>query len=483
MCGEKKIRGRMIQDLKTEQAVLAGIYKHGKNAFVDVTGIVTSGTFSGGFNQTLFACYEKAFEKSERLDYPTLMSVAHQLGHDETLTREQTKLASILEMDIELKNVSILGKRIARLHLARQGQSKLREAMSAMELVTGDETATSILSIIEKPGYDLQKILNSKSDEGQLIGAGAVKLVERLLKNQNRELGILTGNKEYDNAIGGGIRRKGFALIGARRKIGKSALAANIALYIAQKLKIPVLYLDTEMDAEQHQYRLLANLTGIPIKTIERSTFAGNKMFVNQLQSAAAALEKLPITHEIVSGKDFKEILAIARRWAIKTVGYHPSGKLNNCIIIYDYFKLMDPASLKHLKEYEAIGYQATELSNFCIEMDLPCLAFVQLNRDLDISQSDRLSWLATSVCLFMEKTPEEVQNDGIEYGNRKIVFDVARFGEGLDKDNYINVQFDGNFCKIAEIGTAYEMKQEKQIGKSGFKTKEDNLDGDDAPF
>lgn len=462
----------MLQDLETERSVLAGLLTHGKDAYIDVAGIVDSSCFDNTSNKILFECFEKAFEKSDKLDIPVILSAANQLGLDELVKKDIELLKKLSDIDIELNNVRLLGKRIARLALGRKCKIELRKALDQIDKLTGDESATNILSVVEKPGYAIQKMLNSVSEEGQLIGAGARKLVERLIANPNREIGVATGLKEYDRAIGGGIRRKGFALIGARRKIGKSALAVNIALYVAQKLKIPVLYLDTEMDPEQHQYRILANQTGIPITPIEKSTFTSNKMFVSQLLAAADNIEKLPITHEVVAGKGFDEILAIARRWAVKTVGYHSSGRLNNCLIIYDYFKLMDPTDLKHLKEYEAIGYQATELSNFCIDVDLPCLAFVQLNRELDISQSDRLSWLATSVCLYMEKTTDEIANDGIEYGDRKIVFDVARFGEGLDKENYINVNFQGNLCRISEIGTAFEMKSEKEIGKSGYRIK-----------
>lgn len=468
----------MIRDLETEKSVLAGLYQHGKNAFVDINGIVTTNTFDDQIHQVFFQCFSEAFKKSDTLDFPLILSTAHQLGLNEIVKQENNKLTEILSTQINLPNVSVLGKRLAKLHLGRQCQGLLRTAMSEIQDVTGDESSTKILSIAEKPGYELQKILNSAAEEGGLIGKGASDLVQKLINNPNREIGISTGLKWYDRAIGGGIRRKGFALIGARRKIGKSALAANIALFVAEKLKVPVLYLDTEMDAEQHQYRLLANLTEIPITCIEKSTFTNNKLFVNQLVTAASKLETLPITHEVVAGKPFEEILAIARRWAIRNVGFHSSGRLNNCLVIYDYFKLMDINNLKHMKEYEALGHQAAGLSNFCIEMDLPCLAFVQLNRELDIAQSDRLSWLATSVCTFNEKTEEEIIQDGIEYGNRKIIFDVARFGEGLDKGNYINIQFDGNFCKMSEIGTAYEMKSEKEIGKSGFKIHEsDNND------
>ncbi len=466
----------MAKDIEAEISVLAGIWKHGADALVDVSDFVSTTTFAEHTHQIFFECFKEALSKTDKLDIPVFLSTAAQLNLSE-IAREKIDLIGKLEnTEIHLPSVRIIAQRIARIALARAAQGKLREQMSRLENVTGEETATEILGMVEKPGYDLQRMLNTVEENGQLIGKGCVDLVERLIANPNREIGISTGMKEYDRAIGGGVRRKGFALIGARPKAGKSSLAANVALFVGEKLKVPVLYLDTEMDAEQHQYRLLANLTSIPVTSVEHSKFTGNALFVQQLRAASRKIENLPITHEVVAGKPFEEILSIARRWAIRKVGYHESGRLNNCLMIYDYFKLMDQSNLKYIQEYAAIGFQAQALSNFCGELDLPCLALVQLNKEQDISQSDRLSWAATSISFLREKDEDEILQDGIEYGNRKLVYDRGRNGEGLDKSNYINIDFNGSFCRLSEIGTAFEMRDEKRIGKSGFDIKDEDL-------
>lgn len=461
----------MNYDLSTEKAILSSIYQFGKDAYVDVSDIINGETFHSSEHQVIYACLEKAISKSDKVSYPLLLSSASELGLDSVLKDNDELLKEIRSTENNLDHVRILAKKLAKLYLVRQGVSKLYSAITALKQITGEETATNILSIIEKPGYEIQQILNRTEEEGQLIGSGAIEYIEALIKTPNRQVGIPTGIKHYDRAIGGGIRRGGFALLGARRKIGKSTLAINIAIYCATKLKIPVLYLDTEMQAHEHLGRIHANQTGIPVLSIEHATFTNNSMFVKQLRDAAAKIEELGITHERVAGKRIEEIISIARRWLKKKVGYHESGKLNNCLIIYDYFKLMDPSSLKNMQEWAALGFQATQLSDFLGEVDAACLALVQLNRESDIAQSDRLSWLATSVCTFHEKTAEEIITDGYENGNRKIVFDVARFGGGLEKDDYINIELNGNLCQIREIGTAREMKEEKRIGKSGFDT------------
>lgn len=473
----------MLQDVETELSVLSAVIEHGKDGWVEICDIVECDTLAGQNNQVYFKCVELAISKSDKIDKPLFLSSAHSLGLDSIVKENMKEVDKLFSSSCELRNVRLNAKKLAKLKVARTGRGFLRTAMSELETLTGDETANNILSIIEKPGYSTQRILNSTNESGQLIGKGTKELLRHLITNPNREIGISSGMKYYDKGIGGGFRRGGFALVAARPKSGKTSFAINTSMFVSGKLKIPVLYGDSEMTPEQHQYRMLSNLTSIPISMIEHSRFTGNKGFVRQLDEAADYLECLDITHESFSKKDFDEILSIARRWAVKHVGYSSSGKLNNCLFVHDYFRLTDSSSLNKMKEYEAIGYQSSALHDFLKEMDMAGLAMVQLNKEKDISQSDRLSWSATSVAKLMLKTPDEIAADGYENGNRKMCFgdNLMRFGAGLDPDDHINIAFNGECCQMTEICTALELADEQRIGNSGFRMKKDNED--DAPF
>ena len=82
------------------------------------------------------------------------------------------------------------------------------------------------------------------------------------------------------------------------------------------------------------------------------------------------------------------------------------------------------------MQEYQVLGFQITQLHNFMVKYDVPCLSFVQLNRDgitkesTDVvSGSDRLIWLCTSFSIFKMKSEEEIAEDKIEKRkNRKLV-------------------------------------------------------------
>lgn len=252
----------------------------------------------------------------------------------------------------------------------------------------------------------------------------------------------------------------------ATKNSGKSSLAINIGLHVSG-LGIPVLYLDTEMDLTSNLSRILANVSGLDTNAIERGQV--NEL---ELRNAAKKLRDLRFFHKSIAGKKFSEVLSTIRRWIIRAVGYDNHGKTNPCLIIYDYFKIMDVNDLNDLAEYQAIGFQVSKLADFTKEYDFPCVAFVQLNRDgitkdtSDIiSQSDRLLWLCTSCSILKRKTPEEIALDGPANGNTKLkpLQDGVRFGPGMEFEDYINIDFQRDSCRMSEVNTRFMLNKQNQ--------------------
>jgi hypothetical protein len=152
------------------------------------------------------------------------------------------------------------------------------------------------------------------------------------------------------------------------------------------------------------------------------------------------------------------------------------NGRTNDCLIIYDYLKLMSSSSItNNIQEYQALGFQITALHNLCVKLDIPCLSFVQLNRDgitkesTDaVSGSDRLIWLCTSFSIFKIKSPEELAEDGPNAGNRKLVPIVTRHGGGLNDGDYINMTMQGSHARLIELKTRNEFKNQP-VGDTGL--------------
>jgi hypothetical protein len=167
------------------------------------------------------------------------------------------------------------------------------------------------------------------------------------------------------------------------------------------------------------------------------------------------------------------------RKWIYQEVGFDENGRTKDCLIVYDYLKLMNSTSISNsMQEFQVLGFQITQLHNFCVKYDVPCLSFVQLNRDgitkesTDVvSGSDRLIWLCTSFSIFKLKSDEEIADDTDENGNRKLVPIVARHGAGLDDGDYINMNMFGKFAKLVEGQTRNELRTKSTIKDTGFES------------
>ena len=249
-----------------------------------------------------------------------------------------------------------------------------------------------------------------------------------------------------------------------------------------------MLVLDTEMSKQDHWNRILANLTDIEINQIAKGEAFDNGEKEDALLKSIEELQELPYDYISIAGRPFEEILSIAKRWLLKKVGYDENGVLNDCVIIYDYLKLMSSSSISNnMAEFQVLGFQITQLHNFCVENDCPCLSFVQLNRDgitkesTDVvSGSDRLVWLCTSFTIFKDKTDEEKLQDGVQNGNKKLIPIVSRHGPGIEDEGYICLQMDGQFARLRELGTIREIKkhdgrnQELGEDKEGYSSEEE---------
>lgn len=458
-----------LSDVGAERAVLAGIFQFGKDSYIDVSDIVDVNTFTVESNQLIFKCLENAVRTNPKLDVAVFLSAAHDLGLD-TFFKDKTEMEyirSLLNFPIEQPNVLGQAKKIRKLEISRIYQNKLKKAYAQLEKVTGNETLDQITSIAEKPIFDFSKeFKQGQDDRPKLIGENIKEYVQYLKDNPNRKVGIPSGWDKFDEVIGGGFRRKTIALIGARSGCGKSVLADNVAVHVSHRLKIPVLMLDTEMDTNDHHDRLLAYFARININKIAQGKFVGNKWEEEKVDKAAKFISEMTYTYKSIAGRPFDEILAIIRRWIYQVVGFDENGRTNDCLVIYDYFKLMDSDGLKNMQEYQAIGFQISDMHNFCVEYDVPVLAFVQLNRDgidkelqSSISQSDRLVWLSTNVSIFKDKTEEEILEDGELNGNKKLIPVKARHGAGMSPGNYINMYMQGEFASIIELRTKADVK------------------------
>ena len=473
-----------LSDIGSERAILAGLFKHGIDVYVEISDIIDHNTFGNSNNQILYKCVSKVIEDGLEVDVPAILSAASQLNFSEIVNSKQELeyIKSLFDFPVKKDNIPSFAAQIKKFEIARRIKSLANKMSKSAEEIKGGESVDEIISMVENPLMDFLRE-DDGGDRPEKIGEGARDYLDFLQENKCDLVGVSTGFRRFDVSIGGGLRRKCVDLVSARPKVGKSVFADNVAMHVASN-DIPVLMLDTEMSKEDHLNRIIANLSGIPINDIATGQFSNDSEKVEKVQAAVKHMESIPYSYTSVAGRPFEQILGLIKRWLLQEVGTDENGRTNECVVVYDYLKLMSSNSITHnIQEYQALGFQITALHNLCVKYDFPCLSFVQLNRDGitkestdTVSGSDRLIWLCTSFSIFKQKSAEELAEDGSKAGNRKLVPVVSRHGAGLNDGDYINMDMVGEYAKLLELKTRNEFNSQPS-GDTGF-ISEDDLEG-----
>jgi replicative DNA helicase len=465
-----------LTDIGAERAVLAGLFQYGIDAYVEVADIVTASSFGHDNNQILYSCVQHVIENNSEVDLPSILSAASVLKHSERIENdtELQYIRSLFDFPVNEGNVFNFAVQVKKFEFARNIKKLTMKIHKDMDSVNGTESIDEIIGRIEDPVMDFLRE-DDGGERPEKIGKDVDEYLEFITENKCDVIGIPSGFDRFDHAIGGGLRRKCVDLVAARPKVGKSVFADNVALNVASD-GVPVLVLDTEMSKEDHLNRIIANLSGVPIQDVATGKFVDDDEQNQRVHEAVEHISNIPYNYVSVAGKPFEQILNIIKRWIIQDVKMDENGRTNDCVVVYDYLKLMSSSSItNNIQEYQALGFQITNLHNLAVKFDFPCLSFVQLNRDgitkesTDaVSGSDRLIWLCTSFSIFKSKSPEELAEDGPQAGNRKLVPIVSRHGAGLSDGDYINMRMLGEHAKLVELKTRNEFKSQP-VGDTGL--------------
>ena len=459
-----------LSDSAAERAVLSGIFNYGEDVYFDICDLIQEQSFTIDSNIYLYKCLKHIFtnHQNPKIDVALVLSAAEELSLSKILTKKEEiqHLQAIINFPVEKGNLRKFAAKIKKLEIARLLQQQLEEAKDRVVKISGNESIGNIVGIAEDIIFNFTSMLSDTEDAPSELGKNIQDYIDEIIANPIDQIGIPTGFPVYDKSIGGGLRKSTVNVIAARPKTGKTLLADNMSFNIADLCDVPVLNLDTEMTREDHINRTLAMMTDVEINEIETGQFSKSPTKTDKINKAANKLKNLKIFHKSIAGKPFEDQLSLVRRWLIKDVGLNEDGTAKDCVIFYDYFKLMDSQGVSQdMKEYQVLGFMMTQLHNFATKYKVPVVAFVQLNRDGitkettdTASGSDRIIWLCSNFTIFKRKTDEEIAEDGPAAGNRKLLPVISRHGGGLDDNDYINCHMEGQFAKIKEGKTRLEL-------------------------
>ncbi len=470
---------KILNDVAAENGILAGLIRYGNDAYADVGGIISEDSFVHGHNSTIYKCIKKLLEEDSSIgvDIPSIYSAAKGLGLEFVFKKKDQidHLNSLLSLPVNRSNLEKFAKKLRKFEVARLQIEQLKEAQDKLLTLTGDETISQILSIPEDAIFNFQALLNQDTSGPTLLLKDMAGYVDEKAENPKEQMGISSGLKYWDAAIGGGLRGSTVNMIAARPKQGKSILAARIGTYIAKDLNLPALYLDTEMQDYDQKDRILSMTSGVDLHDIETGKYAKNSFKYNKVREIAQNICKAPFYYKSIAGVGTEDIIATIRRWLIKEVGLNQDGTAKQCVIIYDYLKIMDMADIRgDIKEHQLIGYMLMSLHNLTRKYDVPAVVFSQLNRDgIDkedtsgAAMSDRITWFCSNFSILKRKTDEEFAEDGPLLGNKKLIPVICRHGGEMNYGEYICLNFEGSKMRFTELGLNTTLRKQNNQTKS----------------
>lgn len=265
--------------------------------------------------------------------------------------------------------------------------------------------------------------------------------------------GVATGFIDLDRMLGG-LHGSELVILAARPSMGKTALATNIADYVAVVTREPVLFFSLEMAKTELALRMLCARGRIPGMHLRGSL---SRREQDNFAKAANELSEAPIYIDDTSAHTVTEIGAVARRLK-RQVGLS--------LIIIDYLGLIEPDNQLDPRQ-EQVAKIARRLKGLARELNVPVLCLAQLNRMAEMTKDNRprLSHLRESgaieqdadVVMFVHReeyyhSKEEVQEKGLG-GVAEVIVAKQRNGPVGD----VKLAWVGKYTLFANLGEGEE--------------------------
>lgn len=234
------------------------------------------------------------------------------------------------------------------------------------------------------------------------------------------------------------IERGELFIFAAEAKQGKSMMLLNCAVDLL-KQNVAVLYIDSELNSRMFTCRLISHLTGIEFSRLKAGRYTDEEKC--KIDKAIAWLKTKKFTHLYMPMFDAQSIYT-----AVKKVK-HTQGL---DVLIVDYFKGKGEGDA--FDSYQELGRFVDMVKNqICGDMNIAGIGAAQATATGKVADSAKIGRNASTIALIQDKTPEEIEADGIECGNKKLRICLNRNGAQMSPDQYIDLQFNGNIIKYEE--------------------------------
>lgn len=388
----------------------------------------------------------KAIEELHKQGKPTdIVSVSELLKFNGELDRVGREAINELAMNyITSRNWEQLTKIIVKFSKMRYLLGLCRDSIQRLEDKDDVDDVATTLTI------KANEIMTRTSHTGFIgLDTGFQEFwedVETLYESESGTLGIPTGIKGLDNQLSGLIGGKMY-LLGARPSMGKSALAQQIAEYIAQGKQ--VLFFSLEMSTKEYTSRSIYRRSGFNQEYITRDNERKDEV-LEAFAQAGTELSNLKL-HII---DDSNATLKTVEKNILQC-----KQQFGSCdLIVIDYLQLMEPIDKRINDDYKIVTDNSQGLKRLARKYNVPVLALCQLSRNLE-GRADKRPILAdlrdsgsleqdADVVMFLYR--DEIYNPTNAFSRGKADLIIAKNRAGK-RGVVIRFIFDGTRVRFTE--------------------------------
>ncbi len=206
----------------------------------------------------------------------------------------------------------------------------------------------------------------------------AMDRMEARMRGEHTDGTVETGLSDFDQMTGG-LHNGELIILAARPAMGKTALAMNVAEYVAIEQRAPVLFTSLEMSGIELAERMLCSLSRVNGHRLRNGTISADDRA--RLIEKANDISQAPFFVDDSPSRTVSEIAAAARRIKRreKDLG----------LIVVDYLQLIEPDNSRDPRQ-EQVAKIARRLKGMARELEVPMLCLSQLNRQAEDSKDHR---------------------------------------------------------------------------------------------
>lgn len=225
-------------------------------------------------------------------------------------------------------------------------------------------------------------------------------------------------------------------IFAAEAKQGKSMMLLNCAVDMLKR-DLAVLYIDSELNTRLFTARMIAHLTGIEYKRLTSGNYSEEE--AQKINDAIAWLKTRKFVHVYLPIFSVETIYT-----TVKKIHHTINGKDGLDALIIDYFKSSGEGDA--YSNYAELGKFVDLIKNkICGDMKIAGLGAAQATSTGKVADSAKIGRNASTIAVITDKTPEEIEADGAECGNKKLRVVLNRNGMQHAPGEYIDLLFNGN--------------------------------------